>query len=1447
MYLKYLFKLKMNELWEMEGKNSLDNYDSETTQEYLIYHKNIEQKLSNKISFPFVLNKSKYTYNNFSYNKKGDLLAILLKNDKNTDFKFLIYNPSKYQIILQVDLNNYITKENFNDFIIKDERNIFFKIFGNLSFLRLNQNTNNIYFLTDSYILLTSLDRKILIFINEKNAEIKYLDDIMQSINGKYLALNLKLSFVNNKNIDTVINNSIPKNIYMDLPSYIFGQNFYFLTYHNKLILIFYIENNTYKKRYILIYFLTYNFEENLIVSEEQKMTFEFCIGDLITENNILSIMAKIKLGYLIIGLSFLDEHFEIILIDSRLKMFKKYYSKLFFVPTKRNGKITVITDLFLGEKYGFIIFDFLYVIAFDLINFDIIGIKTNDKTHENIKSNICHDFINIKKLFPNKYNKILFLEFYRQFLKNSNDIEENDKMYLYLITKKNTKEVKFAIKDNINKPYNNKNIINIIKKFNSKKNKNIDIFNNLITNLNKKELYTYLNFLIVNLKNNKNKNLNENYFAHLLFLIQKIKMYISINYNSKYGCIENLLLLNHDKFFGIYNNFVRYNFTCIKYMDFIEDDLNFLTIHKIVQNNIQIENNDYYFLSVSVNYLLIYQVITIIILLIVYEEKINKNLIQLYIFANFGENYKYIYKIIKKILRKLNKYKTCNPFNNEYKINNYSFKKKILVEYRNNIFNSIKNNLFFESVFILINTNYFSRVNITNDRNCKFIKFILFLIMKEIDEILEHDKSGEKQYVAKIFNLYNINDILYSLDYLNITFEEIYTKFFIKDIIIKFENDNIILIKELRSIILLIRQINQNATIDLSDVLSYVEENTNVDQIIFYLLLIHQIINSENNSQQKNLIGNLIKKIFDIKLSPENIETRKINIELILFYQNLLNSEKNINFTSLSKEILNTYLENSLIILQKKLIMLFKKIFNNKKKNENLYEYIRLKKNDILDMNNIRKISLLKLIKNKRYLIYNNQFIMDYVTELCDIINNIKNIFLILFQENNKSNDDNSFLESLFKKNYKNNNYNDNNCNETISKLLKTFCIYFWLMDSFIIITLEMNNKSLHVSELDKETLFISLLHIFYYYSKKYKDSQPILLREISDYLNFFIFVLNKNKKTYDIINIKMKNILEIYFDQEILVERFGDIFGKNLKNKTLQNDSQENCEIAIFDLLKIEDIQFEIYLKDFKNLFIDDNTNNFFVYDTDINLDYDKKNKYYHLTRDLFNKYNKILNYNKLLELFFINDYDIIERNDIDIYNEELMSARVLFSLRQSTERILKNKLNIYQSDIPIINDINEYILVNLLIDPNRIMSYNETTINNFNSVYTFSNNNIKDKKSNGDISCKNEEVKILKNHYTSLSVDLNDTMKRLKMKNCEDKVNFSESEIKCKYLSMKLLKRFFNNKNLGNKYYVFRRIKALFFINETNQIDNQINIVINENEGINYIQNNDNNIYE
>ena len=1521
----------MHESWLVDGYYILPNDDPRINGEYLNYQKNLEQKLNNTITLPFVFNNKKNTYSNFSYCKDGSKLAIIIKNDERTNFELLLYIPNIYEVKYAQKLNAFITKQNYHQFLLHDERNILYKLFGNLSFLRLNQDTNNIYFLTDNQLLLTSLDRKTFIFIklnesnkyngennaqdhddsdNSDNLNIIYVEEIMNKIKKNYFDMNLKLSLVT-KNIENLLSNSIPKNIYMDLSSYSFGKNFYLLVDHNKIILIFYIENNTDKKQYILLFFLNYKYTNNkkfpLSVEEDQKMTLEFCIGHNIKENNILSITSKIKSGYLVICLSFNDEHFQIVIIDMQLRLFKKYISKIFFVPTKRKGNITVITDLFIYEKYCFIIFDFYYLIIFDLITFNIIPIKD----YNEVDGDEEMQCLNTKKLFPKEYNKCIYLDFVKIPQKQNNKSKAKDKPlpnidygYLYLTTKKNIKQIILSIYKTDENIKFSKNLLSIIKIFNRKMYRNI---NSIINNFNSNELYFYLNFLSTLQKYSKNNIFYENYLSQLLHIINnKIMKNIYDNFKSKNGCIINLLLLNQNKYFGLYNTFIRYNISTVKYLYFIEnneeefynnDNMNFIIIHKIIKNNENkkdINLNDYT-LSISNNYLLLYQIISIIILLIKYDEKIihKHNLLKLYIKSNFmindndKLNKKFILNKFKQILIHLNKIKTLNPFNNDKRISHYNIKKKILMGMRNSLIsannadnNKINTFISFENVLILIGSNFYDQKKSIKEysyKELKFVQFIYFLIYYYLNEIiteLSFQKNNNNKINTKIFNLYNINDILYSLDYLNISNENVYNKFFIKDI--SFKIKDIISIKELFYILLIFKSINIDDE-GKNDILNYFKENNSfenknfiIDPILFLLLMQSDKEYKNLNAEIKKNISKLIRELIEKKISDT---TYNKYYKLILLYYFLANDNTDFKEDYFCSKILINLLQKELSLFEDEMIKLFKVLFSPKRKRHNHCNYIKYVNEYDNKIN-----SLINHIKNNENIKFKNEIMANKISYILSIVRNIIDLFLFIFDqmppennfnEFNNNNNTKNLVELLLQKNFNevksygpiNENDDKYYSKENISKIFKTFCIYFWLFHSFFTFMDEMNNKSLTALNLSKENVLISLLHIYYYYNKKFPDDPPILKRDIIQYINFFISYNKTKFKNQNPITIKMKNIIEVYMDKEILSKNFKDIFpneNQNIKhtnsNLLKNKETEKDNIISLFNYLKISDIQFDMYLKQFKLLFCDENNkiikcSNEYINNLKNNL---KKNQYLCKGQFIYNKYNRLLRYTKFIEIMSINlslEQNIFYSNQ-ENYNQ--YNPQIIFSLRRSIEQLYnKNDFNKIS-----IQDLNKLIEIIPKYNKNNIVTTSDNnTILNYNSIYSFSNNNITENKiDNSAETIKNEDIKIdLKNKCSSYkdinnnnnninninetnilykSVNLEEVMNRIKNKNLFNVCEYQEDEIKCKYLSLKLLNKFFANKKEGLKFMFFKILKGLY-INDKNKIDNQINIVINVNE--------------
>ena len=261
-------------------------------------------------------------------------------------------------------------------------------------------------------------------------------------------------------------------------------------------------------------------------------------------------------------------------------------------------------------------------------------------------------------------------------------------------------------------------------------------------------------------------------------------------------------------------------------------------------------------------------------------------------------------------------------------------------------------------------------------------------------------------------------------------------------------------------------------------------------------------------------------------------------------------------------------------------------------------------------------------------------------------------------------------------------------------------------------------------------------------------------------------------------------------------------------------------------------------------------------------------------------FNKYNKLLGYAKLLELINISLDNNIVLNDIHLSPDNFTkyNPQIIFSVRRSIEQLYKKKL---VNNSNSIEELNNYIDFIPKMNDNSISDNNTTIINN-NTLYSFSNNNIENKcnniylenknnkfdiehiEDNNNIynkninsnknQIKNEEMNIIfkanKNNSTMIeeinrnnkildikmfkSMNLEELMKRIKSKNKFYCCDYKEEDLKCKYLSIKLLNKFIFNKRVGLKFLIFKKIKALYYVNNKNKIDNQINIFIfNENE--------------
>lgn len=119
--------------------------------EYLIYDKNIKQKKGNNINLNFTFYRREVSISNFGYSPKGICFAFIHLKEF-----LIIYNTSNNETIGVFSLPSEII-ENLKDYIVLENRSFVKKMFSRLSFLDLNQKTNNIYPNEDmDYVIISS-------------------------------------------------------------------------------------------------------------------------------------------------------------------------------------------------------------------------------------------------------------------------------------------------------------------------------------------------------------------------------------------------------------------------------------------------------------------------------------------------------------------------------------------------------------------------------------------------------------------------------------------------------------------------------------------------------------------------------------------------------------------------------------------------------------------------------------------------------------------------------------------------------------------------------------------------------------------------------------------------------------------------------------------------------------------------------------------------------------------------------------------------------------------------------------------------------------------------------------------------------------------------------------------------------------------------------------------
>ena len=1392
-------------------ENNIEFKIKSHTSEYQIYLMNIEQKKENNLTLKVNdLNKKQYNFNNFGIDSEGKILLFLNKT-KNKAIYLGIFDYQENKLVKYIPIQ-FINNNNYNDYIFEDKRFFVKKLFTHLSFLHLNNNTNNI-FISKKIICIQSLNRNDFIFINkDKNYNQSHykLDDILLKITKEHIDFNFQLSQIEQS--DYILNLDNPKNIFFDNSSFQYGINYYIVFINeNKIMIILLIKNKKEFKDYILILHLKYENNELLYINEE---TFEINLGSYI-EDNVISFQVKKNKQFLCCSITYEKKGFIIVFVNFHLKFFKILTSNEFLVKIgkKDENNLSIISDIFFSHHYCIIIINFINLVLINLESLSFCLFQIND---------LCSFYLNLNEIFKGEYNKCLFCYL---------NLNKNKEINLIIITKKEFKNIIFNIQNIYFKDLNYLECYNLLLS-NEITSKTIDYF----FSYNIKNIYFFLN-IFAKFYNNHFIYLDMNLIDIFYLKIKKIlQNNISNNIIS-----TNLLLTNPLLYSGIFSRFITYPFITLKYKNFITSQFFIENISKTLS---YLNDNDK---SISIYKINIFENIFIkqIIFSLIYDLLSNNTDTKRFsIYVNslfkYKNERKQIYEVIKNILINpiiqnklgiIKKKKNINEFLNQNK------KEEILKTFRQIVSNK-NTNLFFKISSIL--------QPLYKEKSLfKIIEFLYFLIVKYY---INKCKNKEN----KIFSSFNIHDILYEIEN-DLSFNTIYKKYCLISLSKINFDENPIFINILCIILDRTEIIFSNK--------SFLFNDNNNFQINFIYLL--NLINCslQNKIQIKN------KLIYSYK--EENLKKDFINISDKIYHYIIdflyisdffkINESKyfNINYFKFiyEKILINTSFQN----IKEKIILDFFTIIL--KKSNEILNYIISKiltqntNNLKIKQKNSKIINFLNdIIISDSSIEFKNENISVKLNELFKI-NRLLIFFISFFITKIANGKGNKLLKMMFDKNLKKEKL------IPLSNLFKkALLVYYNSNDIFEII--QLINKDF-IDENDYIKMITYLLHLSYFYKTQNSENKILFMRDIIDYIYNRI---NKEKS----INIKLETILQIYgtFDfGDLKFQEKIEFIKKNIKFHKLFNSD------SIFEYIRKNDFSFDFVIDDFINIFINEktNTNILQIY----NKHYISfENQIIQIMNDKYNYLLKLIDLKIFFNLNNKNIFQSIERkNDLNInLKKKKISEYVekVINLSQSLINTLKKKLDkkdiidfsqykITLEDKTINNDNTVYMFDNksnltqqnknkdeseIILDNDIHVDVNENNLNSSSNIINLENSKFKSKviyKENSEIEkdIKSEilnEKKDLKleNFQDSIkndktSINSNESKINNKSHNQTLKNQPSETTLKCKYISLKLFQQFFKKKILEIKNNIFRFIKAKFYINKMNVICtlNQINI--------------------
>ena len=1392
--------------------NTYNELQSESTDIYQInaeskiYLNNIQQKANNSIYLPFSYNSKQIKYSNFTYDQEGEVLVFIFQETKE-QLTLILYNKVSYSVkaipihIQSIsNLPDELKNENFLQlFIYNDKRSYFKRLFTHLSFLHLNQMTNTIY-IDNTIIVISSINRKhfIVVDISQENSNYFYyfsLDKLLHQISKIHFDFTMLLE---KQEISTaIIKNSNRSSIYLDIDSYEYSNNYSAIVYNSSLYLVFYIKNEKMLNTSLLIYEISIN-ERDIVYDMEND--FEYVIskynkgGD--NDRTLISLISKIdtfdSTKVVVVGLSYTNHYFELVISDLSMNVIKKFTSIEFirklFIEDKEKEHFTIITDIFLNNilQSVFVVINFYYIVSINVKTFKIAMFNY----HEESKF-----YLNLNKVFKGEYNKCLYLSICRL------ETSHKNKYLMDIFTKKNSKQILFVNDTIVVKGQN----IPLLLYNNIDKISDLKQFGNVLLN-NKKNYYFYLHLLSKYYeKKNKSNVFIDEIYKHNDSIIKETK-----------DNVEIIDLINHNTYSGIMIKWFPYRFTCIKYLPFIKS-LYFTNISKIQIENINIISPNpitTYSILMHNQFMIKYVIVSLVKLMIVSQQKA-KNYVRIIVERLFKskEERLMIYSQLKKYLLILFTKKIPKRT-----IINYNMKYELFI-ILNKALKKGNVQLFFHTL----------NKNIQYKDTTNIIKFHFFLLSHY------YIHSKENSIVNKKISKYNIKDILNELEDNPINYSSLFTKYYIhpmkKPLKLSFNQSKEDTIIIMNFILILINK--QNLIIKYKDVLysaniqlrfiSFLNKLNKQSKCNHALILSYQNDNIGNNIFYKMLYYFIFQS--DIVFSIKQSNNEYFMSFLSLFKE--LSLSKELKESILSKLIANVnnaieYSIDSIISFITSNQMNIKDCYINDYKQTTLsFKY------------------LFDCIVQGKSLCCNNKELNTKMNVLYYQIN----IGIIIW---------NLFFSKVIKNDTSIKKLLQHSSNNTTSKIL----IYFKNIIVSLFITYNIWKLFILVSkpflsQNEQNDILISLLSLSFYYSAKSMEHRLIFMKEIIDII--YTMCDNKYNNEFFYSNYYLYACLD--FGNDIIREKIATINKYITDNKIngnisylvklnqkkddfiRENNQRNNNTQYIFDFLYKNDMLFESFTKDFIKEVKEDSSW--------------KKNQ----SKELSSLNESIQIESNALFNMISNDYHI--DNILKYYS---FSSKYMF-YKISTDETKEKKLNEYINTIlnrkkkeKEHNDILNVNITHQCIkeeeEEKKSISNNDdnkSTINNNNTVYeTVIESNNSSIKLNEEIDDKNEDTKDISKNDNNLSsnnaIQLEQSkvlkqsrpLSKEEVKHIKKFNRLSEIELKCKYLSIKLLFQFLDAQKLQDKNDTFRYLKGIYYINNNNIVDKQISITLrNENE--------------